>query len=130
LLPRIELDLVPGFCCAAHFALIAKENPASVQDYLTAGRALQRFWLTATQLNLQLQPEMTPLIFSGYVRAKLEFTKETALIAYAEELSNRLSNLLGETNLAKVVFLGRIGSGKPAYARSLRLPVKELIRTF
>jgi nitroreductase len=129
-LPRIELDLVPGLCCAAHFALIAKEKPASVQDYLIAGRALQRFWLTATQLDLQLQPEMTPLIFSGYVREKLEFTKETALITYAEELSNRLTNLLGETDLAKVVFLGRIGRGKPAYARSLRLPVKELIRTF
>ena len=29
---------------------------------------MQRFWLTATAQGLQLQPELTPLIFSRYVR--------------------------------------------------------------
>jgi hypothetical protein len=76
LLPRIELDFLPGFFYAAHFALVAKKAPFTVQDRLIADRAIQRFWLTATQLGLQLQPEMTPLIFSGYVRQQLKFTQE------------------------------------------------------
>lgn len=126
LLPRIELDLLPGLFCAAHFALVAKEKPQAMQDYLTAGRALQRFWLTATQLDLQLQPEMTPLIFSGYIREKLVFTQKASAAAYAEKLSYRLIRLLGESESKRAVFLGRIGQGKPAYARSLRLSVKQL----
>lgn len=127
LLPRIELDLLPGMFCAAHFALVANEKPQAAQDYIAAGRALQRFWLTATQLNLQLQPEMTPLIFSGYVREKLVFTQEANLITFAEKLSSRLIGLLGESAAEQTVFFGRIGQGKPAYARSLRLSVEELI---
>jgi hypothetical protein len=126
LLPRIELDLLPGLFCAAHFALVAKEKPQTTLDYLTAGRALQRFWLTATQLNLQLQPEMTPLIFSGYIREKLVFTQQAGLVAYAKKLSNRFTGLLGESGAERAVFLGRIGQGKPAYARSLRLSIEQL----
>lgn len=126
LLPRIELDLLPGLFCAAHFVLVAKEKPQTTQDYISAGRALQRFWLTATQLNLQLQPEMTPLIFSGYIREKLVFTQEADLVAYAEKLSNRFAGLLGKSEAERAMFLGRIGQGKPAYARSLRLSVEQL----
>jgi nitroreductase len=127
LLPRIELDLLPGICCAAHFALVARDKPQSIQDFLNAGRALQRFWLTATQLNLQLQPEMTPLIFSGYVREKLTFTREAGLVAYAEKLAGRFEGLFGKSEVERLVFMGRIGRGKAAYARSLRLSVDQLV---
>ena len=106
--------------------MIAKEKPQTVQDYINAGRALQRFWLTATQLNLQLQPEMTPLIFSGYIREKVVFTQEAGLVVYAEKLSNRFTGLLGESEAERMVFLGRIGQGKSAYARSLRLSLEQL----
>lgn len=127
LLPRIELDLLPGICCAAHFALVARGKPQSIKDHLNAGRAMQRFWLTATQLNLQLQPEMTPLIFSGYVREKLTFTREARLVAYAEKLSSRFESLFGKSETERLVFVGRIGHGKAAHARSLRLPVDKLV---
>ena len=127
LLPRIELDLVPGICCAAHFALVAREKPRTLQDYLNAGRALQRFWLTATQLNLQLQPEMTPLIFSGYIREHVAFTQEAELVAYAEGLSRRFEDVFGKSEAERAVFVGRIGHGKAAHARSLRLPVEQLL---
>ncbi len=129
LLPRIELDLLPGICCAAHFALVARDKPQGIQDHLNAGRAVQRFWLTATQLNLQLQPEMTPLIFSGYIREKLVFTQEAGLLKYAEKLAKTFTRLLGESKVERVVFLGRIGQGKPAYARSLRLSIEQLLTT-
>lgn len=127
LLPRLELDLLPGLFCGGHFALIAKEKPRAVDDYIAAGRALQRFWLTATHLNLQLQPEMTPLIFSEYIREKRVFTQVAALQIFAEKLSDRFIKLLGESQAERGMFLGRIGQGKSAHARSLRLSVEQLL---
>lgn len=127
ILPRIELDFLPGLCCAAHFALVAERAPETVEDYLQAGRAVQRFWLTATQLGLQLQPEMTPLIFSGYVRKKQKFTEVKKLEDFASELEKSLTKLLGADKSEKAVFIGRIGDGENAASRSLRLSVKDLI---
>lgn len=66
--PRIEMDGLPALACAAHFALVMGGPPRNVDDYVTAGRAMQRYWLTATALGLQLQPELTLLIFGRYVR--------------------------------------------------------------
>lgn len=126
LLPRIELDLLPSYYCAAHFILVAKQAPKTTQDYLDAGRSLQRFWLTATQLNLQIQPEMTPLIFHGYIKQNIKFTEEKKITKYAQQLSNRFENLFGKNKIQNAVFIGRIGSGKASYSRSLRLSVNKL----
>lgn len=62
--PRLQMDLIPGLACAAHFVLKARQSPRGIDDYVEAGRAVQRFWLTLTRLGLFMQPEMTPLIFS------------------------------------------------------------------
>ena len=126
LLPRIELDFLPSIYCAAHFALVAPQEPKNIQDYLNAGRALQRFWLTATKLGLQMQPEMTPLIFSGYVRNKVEFTKTQKLISYTIDLSSNFRRLIGVACIDETVFFGRLGYGNPAFARSHRLPLEKL----
>lgn len=126
LLPRIELDLLPGVFCAAHFALIAKQEAKTIEDYLQAGRAVQRFWLTATQLGLQLQPEMTPLIFSAYVRENVKFTDVKNLQILANQLEKSLANLLTAEKAKKTVFMGRIGKGQMAKSRSLRLSAKVL----
>lgn len=126
-LPRIELDFLPGLFCAAHFALVAEREPETMEDYFQAGRAVQRFWLTAAKCGLQLQPEMTPLIFSGYVRKKVVFTSIDKLNQLASALERSLTVLFGEQASRQAVFVGRIGYGKTAYARSLRLSVNDLI---
>ncbi|WP_133717514.1 ThiF family adenylyltransferase [Methylocaldum gracile] len=128
-LPRLELDLIPGIFSAGHFALIADKPPTSVGDYLSAGRALQRFWLTATQLGLQLQPEMTPLIFAGYIRESIKFTRVDAVEKKAKLLANELTALLGDECVERAVFMGRIGEGKPPKARSIRKPLSKLLVT-
>jgi molybdopterin/thiamine biosynthesis adenylyltransferase len=126
LAPRIQLDLIPGMACAAHFALIADQKPQSIDDYVEAGRALQRFWLTATKLGLQMQPEMTPLIFSRYVRDDLKFTAVNAIWEQAQGLTAELDAVLGDAKAKRAVFMGRIGVAPFARARSLRLPVARL----
>lgn len=126
LTPRIEMDLLPGLFCAAHFVIQAPDAPKTIDHYVAAGRALQRFWLTATSLGLQLQPEMTPVIFGRYVREGRAFSRQPGAIKSAAMLSGRLSELL--PSMERAVFLGRIGNGRPATSRSLRLPVERLMR--
>ena len=126
LIPRIEMDLLPGLFCAAHFSILAHRAPESIDDYVAAGRAVQRFWLTATRLDLQLQPELTPLIFGRYVREGRIFSRQPHAVDTAGGLAERLSVLLNADSAERAVFLGRIGNGPVATSRSLRLPVERL----
>ena len=128
MVPRLEMDLLPGLLCAAHFALLADKAPETIDDYVAAGRAVQRFWLTATRLGLQLQPEMTPLIFSRYVREGRRFSDSPGSMDTATALCSRLSRLLPNGADEQAVFLGRIGRGPTAASRSLRLPTLRLMR--
>ena len=125
--PRLQMDLVPGLACAAHFVIRAKEQPASVAGFIAAGRAMQRFWLTLTRLGLVMQPEMTPLIFSSYVRnGRMDFTAVPELKEMAVKLSGQLDSVLGKQP-GFPVFMGRLGQGKTALARSTRPPLAQLM---
>ena len=114
LVPRIEMDFLPGIFCAAHFGLLADEPPVTIDDYVAAGRAVQRVWLTATSMGLRVQPEMTPLIFTRYVRDGRPFSHLPGSIETAANLGKRLARMLPEAELVRAVFLGRIGNGQPA----------------
>jgi nitroreductase len=122
--PALQMSLLPGLACAAHFVLLAPRPPT---DYLEAGRAVQRFWLTATLVGLQLQPEYTPLVIHEYVRDGVPFTGDERSRARARAISGRLARLLGADALERAVFYGRLGSGPPAAARSTRLPLERLM---
>ncbi|MEF8716971.1 MAG: hypothetical protein V5B44_04180 [Candidatus Accumulibacter necessarius] len=96
-LPRVELDLVPGLACAAHFLIVAKKAPpAVIDDYIAAGGAIQRFWLTAAGLGLSMQPEVTPLVFSAYHRAGTRFSAQDAAGEAARNIARSLSDLVSE----------------------------------
>lgn len=127
LLPRVELDLLPGLFCAAHFAILSKSSERGFDAQIESGRAVQRFWLTAAERGLQFQPEMTPLIFASYIREGRPFTAETRLRKEAGKLAERFENLVGVDLAPRAVFVGRIGSGKPPQSRSLRLELKALL---
>jgi nitroreductase len=129
LMPRLQMDLLPGLACGAHFAIVAAKPPVDVDDYLAAGRQVQRLWLTATRLGLEVQPEMTPLIFSRYVREGREFSSLRRPGEIAANLAGRLAGEFAPIDPARLVFLGRIGAGPQATARSTRLPVERLLRS-
>lgn len=125
--PRIQMDLIPGIACAAHFAILARREPATIDDYVAGGRAMQRFWLTATKLGMQLQPEMTPLIFSRYARDHVAFSQKAGMAERAERLSSQLADLLANDPVSHAVFMGRIGHGPAPAARSTRRPLAGLM---
>ena len=128
LAPRLQLDLIPGLFCAAHFALLAPRPPEGVDDYLEAGRAVQRFWLTACLRDLMLQPEMTPVIFTRYVRQQRPFSQVRRAWDRASALNDRLATLLAGEDPNRLVFMGRIGRGTPPWSRSLRRPLDGLLQ--
>jgi len=125
--PRLQMDLIPGLACAAHFVIRAKRTPESVEDHVAAGRAVQRFWLTLTHLGLVMQPEMTPLIFSSYIQHGVPFSKVDRLHGPARQLRQRLQQLIGDS-AHHPVFMGRLGAGPVPAARSLRKPLAELMK--
>lgn len=126
LLPCIELDAWPAMACGAIFALVSPESLDSKAHYLAAGRATQRFWLTASRLGLQLQPTVSPLVFARYRRDRREFTREQACVKLAATVSRGLDDVLGREHVPKVGFMGRVGYGNGPKARSIRLPLKAL----
>lgn len=128
LTPRIELDLIPGMACAGHFILVSKAPLKTLEDYVEAGRAVQRFWLTATKLGLFIQPEMTPLIFGRYVREGTHFTASRELVDEAARLYRQLRHLLGDESADRAAFMGRIGSGAAPQSRSVRRGLSRLLR--
>ncbi|KAB8045442.1 molybdopterin biosynthesis protein MoeY [Janthinobacterium aquaticum] len=127
LAPRLQMDLLPGWRCGAHCVLLADTPPRHIDDYVAAGRAMQRFWLAATELGLQMQPELTPLIFARYARERRVFSRAPGLHELAQQLAGRTEALLGKDVIERAVFMGRIGAGPPAVARSLRRPLSELL---
>jgi hypothetical protein len=127
LAPRLQMDFIPGLACAAHFVIVADQPPSTIDHYVAGGRATQRFWLTAASLGLQLQPELTPLIFSRYARTKLPFSAMDDMIAQGPEVARQLEAVIGARASHGSVFMGRIGAGPAAAARSLRRPLDDLM---
>ncbi len=124
--PRIQLDLMPSIACAAHFVICARTPPDSVDDYVKAGRAMQRSWLTATLLGLQLQPEFTPLVFARYAREGRQFSTSPGSFGRAQDTAARLGALLGSDAAERAVVMGRIGTGLQPRSRSTRRSLADL----
>lgn len=129
-LPRLQMDLLAGYCCGAHFLIAANEPLASMPDYWRGGRMVQRFWLEANRLGLQFQPEMTPLIFSRFVASGIEFTQMTAAQERAGAVWAALKGgfLEGDIDANQLVFMGRLGHGSSPTSRSVRKPSENLLR--
>jgi hypothetical protein len=126
-LPRLQMDWRTGLGCAAHFVIVADKPLLAIEDYLAGGAAMQRFWLEATRRGLQLQPEMTPLIFSRYVAQSRTFTSIAAEQSLAETLAGQLVQLLGDSgNTLQRVYMGRVGFGPAPQSRSVRPPLEKL----
>jgi len=124
--PRILMDLIPSLACGAHLVIRAHHNPNGVDDFVAAGRAVQRFWLTATHLGLWQQPEMTPLIFSRYGRRSVSFSRDKRFERMAAQLDGQLADLLGAHH-DRSVWMARIGAGQGPRARSTRMPLDALL---
>lgn len=126
LFARLVLDFSPGIRCSAQLALIADREPTRLGERIAAGRAIQRIWLAATVLGLQMQPQYTPIVFARYARERRRFTRVDRAQAEAESIADDLRRIFGSAD-AKTTWLARIGPRRPVDGRSLRLPLSTLI---
>jgi nitroreductase len=127
-----QMDYVPGLACAAFFTIAANGDPPPPEQrtaaLLLAGQAIQRFWLTASRLNLALQPGFATLIFAHYGEISEPFTADPALLRKARRLADAFRGVLG-AGTGDFRFIGRIGEprGVRADCRSTRLALHELL---
>ena len=126
-MPRLQLDLIPGLACAAHFGLVAKTALETVDHYVAGGQAMQRFWLEATRMGLWLQPEMTPVIFGRYIRENRAFTSNNSAQVLGATVASGFKRFLGEHLARRLVFFARVGAGHAPLARSTRMPLSRLV---
>jgi len=125
-MPRIQMDFLPALRCAGHLVIEAERAPGTVDDYVEVGRAVQRTWLALTAAGAQQQPEITPLIFARYHREGVTFTRSQAALRRAAQVAAQAQAVLGG-ELPRVVWLGRVGYGPAAQARSTRRRRTELL---
>lgn len=125
--PRIQLDFLPAMACAAHLLLRPSRPPEGAEDYVAAGVAMQRIWLTAAAEGLYLQPEMTPLIFRWYVRSGARFSALDSLATRAEALAAEIEAIADAGADDPMAFFCRIGRADPPEGRSLRIPLGKLM---
>lgn len=125
--PRIQLDYLPAIFCAAHILIRPKSAPKCLDDWVNAGIAIQKVWLTATQLGLHLQPEMTPVIFRWYARANRSFSARAEFRKKTLALAQQFEFIAGKSALEPFSFFCRVGVSSSPRSRSVRFTVDELI---
>ena len=125
--PRIQLDFLPGYLCAAHLLVRPVGRLAALADWVALGVAVQRIWLTAAQQGLHFQPQMTPVIFRWYARASRQFSKQTGLFAAAQELSTRTEQFTGSSSQDEFGFFARVGKSAAPSSRSIRKDLPALM---
>jgi len=124
---RLQMDLLPGINCAAHFAVFSNKEPETAESIIEAGASLQRFWLTATRLSLVLQPGLAPLCFANRVLSPEVFGQDSNCLIKAKNLAHSLESTIAQPK-GNLLFLARIGCGKSKHkTRSTRLELKSLI---
>lgn len=126
--PRIQLDLLPALCCAAHLLVRPQPPPVHLADWVQLGVAMQRIWLTATQQGLHLQPQMTPVIFRWYARAGRHFSAEPVLFEQALSLSDDFERIAGATPTDDFGFFARVGVSPVPKSRSIRQDLAALLK--
>ena len=126
--PRIQLDLLPALCCAAHLLVRPRRPPTQLADWVNLGIAVQRVWLTATHLGLHLQPQMTPVIFRWYARAGRRFSTEPTLFEQALKLSGDFEKIANALPKDDFGFFARVGVSELPRSRSTRLALVALMK--
>ncbi len=126
--PRLQLDLLPGLRCAAHVLVRPEKPPIQLEDWVHLGMAVQRLWLTATQLELHLQPQMTPVIFRWYARAGRRFSADAQLAELAGQMASDFEGIAQVSPTEPFGFFARVGVCPIPVSRSIRQDVAELMR--
>lgn len=130
--PSLELDIIPGLFCSAHFLVSTKHAPephAKCSELLHAGMRLQKFWLAATALGLVIQPSVAPLCFAYHSEHGRRFPGAPGADEAAQRIASELRSMAPGKGSEHFVFAGRLGAptSRPVLGRSMRRALSELV---
>jgi hypothetical protein len=126
-MPRVQLDLIPGFFCAAHALIQPRKAPKQLSDWINLGVAVQRFWLATTSLGLHMQPQMTPVIFRWYARSGRTFSSVPEIAMRSTILSEKFEQLFNAESSDSFGFFARVGHSNTPNSRSTRKDLEQLM---
>lgn len=132
----LEMDILPGVFCGAHFSLEVKSDDTNAQDLsqlyadLRHGAAIERLWLACAAEGLAFQPACAPICFYDYGSNETPFSQSPKRRKAAARFAQVFSDAYDHAQ-ERIVFRGRVGAAprKGGQARSLRLPLSKLMRT-
>ena len=104
-------------------------NEAKAEPFLQGGMALERLWLTATALNLAVQPLGSLPIFLAHWHQLGGSRLAETHAARVQQLSDRLRTLLPRISEGVLQIMFRIGRSVPSKFRSLRRRVEDVHAT-
>ena len=117
------------YATGAGMGVLLVQAGADSREFLLVGRAMQRIWLTATQLGLQLQP-LAGLLFAAMTLeggGEGQFSSRHADIIRASDSSIRETLMLGPDRRVAMMF--RLGQAAPPSAVcSKKPPQVEFLR--
>lgn len=125
--PRIQLDFIPAMACAAHLLLLPNKPLKSLTDFVEAGIAMQRLWLTASAEGLHLQPEMTPVIFRWYAKNRRTISVKDEINQAIGLLASSFESIANAPSDQDFVFLCRVGQSATPRSRSLRKNLDQMM---
>lgn len=124
--PRIQLDLLPALFCSSHLLVRPLSPPKALEDWVSLGITVQRIWLTATQCELHLQPQMTPIIFRWYARAGDRFSSKLRHVDDAIRVADQIERIADGNATDNFGFFARVGVSQHPSSRSLRMDLNKL----
>ena len=111
---------MPGLLASSHLCCLSIDEPPTVGAVLAGGRALQRLWLTATQLQLAIQPWAVLPFLLIRTRHSDEGGFSAREIEVLSDLHARLVAAFGLSAGTMPLFTFRLARCGPPSARALR----------
>lgn len=98
-----------------------------LKNFFEGGRAMERFWLEATNLNLAIHPLISPLyLFSRILHGKGEGLDEKD-IKELQFLREKFNKITTTGNTDAEVFLAKIAIAEEPGIKAHRLPLKDIL---
>ena len=122
------LDMLAKRTVAAASALCLITLPKyNLENFFEGGRAMERFWLAATNLNIAVHPVISPLyIFPRVVHGKGDGLTEQN-INELKYLRQKFISITGIEDNRAEVFLAKIAIADEPVLKSFRLPIEKTL---
>lgn len=102
----------------------------SPESCITAGKAIEKIWLSVTAHNLAMQPMLAPLLHFARINYGGVDTMPADIVAQFKQLEQRFETVFELTHGKAVpLFLFRLGYASQPEVKSYRLPMEKILFT-